>query len=244
MSRRLLTITILAVCLAGCSNDTNRRSVAVNSDIPTVFGSGGEYGKANGFPTHWWDKITTNDKADWEIAPDEAKPGELILSKRTELGIFSNFAATPFVLDGRGYASIEGFWQAVKFPDPELPDDPRFQLSGWPMKRDQVEKLSGSNAKKAGSAASQILESAGIDWVSYRGLTMIYREPGNSTFYQLIVRAMIAKLQQNPKVRELLLSTKELRLLPDHKPGEKDQKAWKYHLIWEDLRKLAAAKKI
>src|SRR5262245_50945624 len=33
------------------------------------------------------------------------------------LKLASNFAHTPFVLDGLDYASIEGFWQGLKFPD-------------------------------------------------------------------------------------------------------------------------------
>ena len=30
--------------------------------------------------------------------------------------LISNFAPTPFELDGRVYASVEGFWQGLKFP--------------------------------------------------------------------------------------------------------------------------------
>jgi hypothetical protein len=35
---------------------------------------------------------------DREILPQAAKPGEVVLSKRNELGILSNFAAAPFWL--------------------------------------------------------------------------------------------------------------------------------------------------
>jgi hypothetical protein len=31
--------------------------------------------------------------------------------------MLSNLAPTPFVLDGREYASVEGFWQGLKFED-------------------------------------------------------------------------------------------------------------------------------
>jgi predicted NAD-dependent protein-ADP-ribosyltransferase YbiA (DUF1768 family) len=238
------TILLLAAGLFGfsfvsCAQQKDKSTINVQPEGLIVFKTGEEYGKANGFPQEWWGKITTNDKASWEIAPDEAQPKTVILSKRTELGILSNFAATPFVIDGKGYASIEGFWQATKYPDLELPDDPRFQLTNWPMKREQVEKLSGFEAKDAGTFASKILKEAGIDWVSYKGLKMIYREPGESTFYQLVRRAMIEKLRQNQKVREVLLRTKDLRLLPDHTQEKDAPKAWGYHLIWEDLRELA-----
>ena len=41
----------------------------------------------------------------------------MILSKRNELGILSNFAATPFTLYGKRYASVEGFWQMMLYPE-------------------------------------------------------------------------------------------------------------------------------
>ena len=53
------------------------------------------------YPDIWFAAINDPNKPDWEIFPQEAKPGEVILSKRNELGILSNFAATPFVLDGK-----------------------------------------------------------------------------------------------------------------------------------------------
>ena len=65
---------------------------------------------------------------EWEILPQEAKPGEVILSKRNELGLLSNFAATPFEFRGKRYASLEGFWQMMKYP--EGPDDPRAKFPG------------------------------------------------------------------------------------------------------------------
>src|SRR5690348_5370648 len=75
------------------------------------------------YPTHWFAPVDTNGAPAWEIFPQDAKPGEVILSKRNELGLLSNFAATPFSYRGKRYASIEGFWQMMKYP--EGPDDPR-----------------------------------------------------------------------------------------------------------------------
>ena len=40
--------------------------------------------------------------------PQAAGPGEVILSKRNDLGILSNFAPTPFVYHGIRYASWKG----------------------------------------------------------------------------------------------------------------------------------------
>ncbi len=62
------------------------------------------------YPTHWWTPVPEAGKPDWEILPQEAGPGEVILSKRNELGLLSNFAATPFNFRGKRYASLEGFW--------------------------------------------------------------------------------------------------------------------------------------
>ncbi|MCL6560821.1 MAG: hypothetical protein K6U74_18905 [Firmicutes bacterium] len=31
--------------------------------------------------------------------------------------LLSNFAATPFALFGKRFASVEGFWQGLKFPE-------------------------------------------------------------------------------------------------------------------------------
>jgi hypothetical protein len=51
------------------------------------------------YPAHWWTPINDPKKPDWEIMPQEAGPGEVILSKRHELGLLSNFAPTPFVFN-------------------------------------------------------------------------------------------------------------------------------------------------
>ena len=61
------------------------------------------------YPAHWWTPIIDPNKPDWEIMPQEAGPGEVILSKRHELGLLSNFAPTPFAFHGKLYASLEGF---------------------------------------------------------------------------------------------------------------------------------------
>jgi hypothetical protein len=49
---------------------------------------------------------------------DEACRKPINISSRSPmpLKLASNFAHTPFVLDDREYASVEGFWQGLKFP--------------------------------------------------------------------------------------------------------------------------------
>ena len=104
------------------------------------------------YPKRWWKKIPESQRKSWEKLPQDAKPGQVILSKRTELGIFSNLSLAPFRLDGESYSSVEALWQMMKYPDPQLADDPRFQIDGWPYKRYQLKYLHGFKAKKAGDA--------------------------------------------------------------------------------------------
>jgi len=76
----------------------------------------------------------------------------------------------------------------------------------------------------------------GIDWVTFEGRHIPYRSPEKGEHYRLIVEAMRAKLDQNPKVREILLATGNLVLLPDHiqEPGAPPE--WQYFKIWMDIR--------
>src|SRR4249919_3223754 len=69
----------------------------------------------SGYPAHWWTPVPKEGAPAWEVLPQEAGPGEVILSKRNELGLLSNFSATPFMLDGKTYGSMEGFWQMMKY---------------------------------------------------------------------------------------------------------------------------------
>ena len=189
------------------------------------------------YPERWWDPVPRAGAPSWEILPQEAKYGEVILSKRNELGLLSNFAATSFVYKGRTIASDEGFWQATKYPEND--NDPRAHISGvvWPHTRAEVENMVAFEAKNAGNEASDILKKAGIDWVSFQGKRMTYREPGESEFFKLIVEVMEAKLDQNDNVRTVLHRTGNLILRPDHHDADADTlKAWQYYNIWMDLR--------
>jgi len=63
--------------------------------------------------------------------------GRSDLSKRNELGLLSNFAATPFTFRANATRSLEGFWQMMKYP--EGADDPRatFPDLQWDYTREQ-----------------------------------------------------------------------------------------------------------
>jgi predicted NAD-dependent protein-ADP-ribosyltransferase YbiA (DUF1768 family) len=191
---------------------------------------------AQTYPAHWWTPIPDSQKASWEILPQAAGPGEVILSKRNELGILSNFAATPFTFRGRRYASMEGFWQMMLYP--EGPDDPRAQAPGimWPHTREEVAQMTAFAAKDAGTAAEANMRKMGIDWVTFEGRQMPYRSKEKGEHYRLIVGAMRAKLEQNARVREILLETGHLVLRPDHIEESDPPPEWLYFRIWMEIR--------
>ena len=189
-----------------------------------------------GYPVHWWAAVPESQRASWEILPQAAKPGEVILSKRNELGILSNFSATPFTFHGRTYASVEGFWQMMLYP--EGPRDPRAMARGlvWPHSRDEVAAMTAFDAKAAGDAAEANMRKMGIDWVTFEGHRMPYRSRQPGEHYRLITAAMRAKLEQNPKVREVLLATGDLVLRPDHFEEPDSPPEWLYFRLWMEIR--------
>jgi predicted NAD-dependent protein-ADP-ribosyltransferase YbiA (DUF1768 family) len=98
----------------------------------------------------------------------------------------SNLAHTPFELHGRAYASVEAFWQGLKFPD----EDRRFQIAA----------LHGVEAKQAGRDAPD-------------GETLIYGDKtipvGRPGHWALMKQACRAKFTQNAEARAALLATGE-----------------------------------
>jgi predicted NAD-dependent protein-ADP-ribosyltransferase YbiA (DUF1768 family) len=188
------------------------------------------------YPAIWFAPINDPNKPDWEILPQEAKPGEVVLSKRNELGILSNFAATPFELDGKRYASVEGFWQMMLYPENRYDERSTAERVGWYRTRDQVAQLTGFEAKAAGTLAEENMKKLGIDWVTYNGKRFPYRSAKPGEHYKFIVAAMRAKLEQNPEVKRVLLATGDLILRPDHHGEENPPPEWKYYEIWMQLR--------
>jgi predicted NAD-dependent protein-ADP-ribosyltransferase YbiA (DUF1768 family) len=196
----------------------------------------GQESTAGRYPARWWAPVPESQKAVWEILPQAAKPGEVILSKRNELGILSNFAATPFTFRGKRYASVEGFWQMMLYP--EGPDDPRARAPEitWPHSRDEVARMTAFEAKAAGDAAEQNMQKLGIDWVTFEGKRVLYRSRQKAEHHAIIVAAMRAKMEQNPEVRRVLLATGNLRLLPDHIQEADSPPEWRYFEIWMEFR--------
>lgn len=191
---------------------------------------------ASRYPPHWWTPIPREGAPDWEILPQEAKPGEVILSKRHELGLLSNFAATPFTFRGQRYASLEGFWQMMLYP--ESKDDPRAKFPGleWKYTREQVAQMTAFEAKNAGTLAEENMKKMGITWVSFEGKQIAYRPAAPGEHYQLIVAATWEKVKQNPEVKKVLLATGDLILKPDHHQEPNAPAAWRYYEIYTQIR--------
>jgi hypothetical protein len=188
------------------------------------------------YPTHWWTPVSKDGAPSWEILPQEAGPGEVILSKRHELGLLSNFAPTPFTFRGQRYASLEGFWQMMMYP--ESPDDERAKFPGlkWDHTREQVAQMTAFEAKKAGTLAEQNMKTMNIDWVSFESRRMTYRPAEPGEHHRLIVAATWEKVRQNPEAKRVLLATGDLKLKPDHHQESNPPAAWRYYDILTDIR--------
>jgi len=190
---------------------------------------------APSYPAHWWTPAPKEGAPAWEILPQEAGPGQVILSKRNELGLLSNFAPTPFTFRGPRYASLEGFWQMMLYP--EGPDDPRAKAGlEWKHTRDQVAQMVAFEAKSAGTLAEENMRSMGITWVSFEGRRFEYRSATPGEHYRLIEAAMREKVRQNPEVKRVLLATGDLVLLPDHHQEPNAPPEWRYFEILTRIR--------
>lgn len=119
-----------------------------------------------------------------------------ITSRSTDEGhrLISNLAHTPFNLDGRDFASIEGFWQGLKFPDEAVR---RFTAG-----------LHGHEARLAGASAEE-------------HHSFVYQSQhvrvGTWDHWKLMERACEAKFQQHAEAQAALLATGNRPLT--HKTG-------------------------
>lgn len=111
--------------------------------------------------------------------------------------LLSNLAPAPFTLDGRRYASVEGFWQGLKFPDQ--------------TRRDEIARLDGLPSKKIGDEAPK------SETFAYEGATV---RVGSPEHHGLMYCAIRAKLEQNPEILKLLVETGTRPIV--HRPMKKD----------------------
>jgi len=193
----------------------------------------------DGFPDSWWIEIPLDQVKDWEIPPQAARRdlGEVILSKRTELGIFSNLSEAHFVLDGQKYSSIEGLWQGMKYPENNQDERLKDPNIIWPYTREQVYKMSGFEAKKAGDLANENMKKLGIKWITYQGEKIEYNsDSGQIKHYNIIYKASLEKVKQNENIKNLLLQTKSLKFKPDHTQQPNPKPAYLYFDIYMRIR--------
>lgn len=106
------------------------------------------------------------------------------------LRLISNLAHTPFELDGNAYASVEAFWQGLKFPDAE--------------RRRQISRLHGLEARSAG------FDAEASDTLIYSGRTI---RVGTSDHWHLMYLACRAKFSQHEQARAALGGTGDRPLL-------------------------------
>jgi len=100
------------------------------------------------------------------------------------LDLISNFAHTPFVLNGRRYSSVESFWQGLKYPDEK--------------RRKEIAPLYGKEAMHAGADALD------TDTFEYGGQNV---RVGTYDHWRLMSMACRAKFSQHEEARSALLGT-------------------------------------
>lgn len=110
--------------------------------------------------------------------------------------VLSNFAATPFVIDGVSCASAEGFIQALKFPNPEM--------------QRHICSLVGRAAKFAGKKAAKRIQRRQKVW--WQGQEFEFR---SQEHFALIERGLRAKFMQSERAKRALIATRDAILTHD-----------------------------
>ena len=136
------------------------------------------------------------------------------LSTDPQITLISNFAATPFELDGRPYASVESFWQGLRFSEPERP---------------RIAALVGAEAKKAGR------EQPYQDTLIYNKRTI---RVGTCEHWRLMEAACRAKFSQHAEARAALLATGDRPLTHKVRPDSRTIPGVVMADIWMRIRRL------
>ena len=119
------------------------------------------------------------------LIPLEERPLNVASGAGEPIGkLLSNFAERSFVMDGKPYASVEAFYQGLKWPDD--------------AKREEAAKLSSKTAKYAARGAPR------SERFEYQTRTYCF---GSQEHHQLIKRAIRASLEQNPVILQQFIAT-------------------------------------
>jgi predicted NAD-dependent protein-ADP-ribosyltransferase YbiA (DUF1768 family) len=139
-----------------------------------------------------------------------------VTSRSTDSAVqlISNFARTPFVLDGHEYASVEAFWQGLKFPDE--------------ARRREIAPLQGQEARRAGFGAPE------APAIEYRGKTV---QVGGSEHWRLMAFACWAKFNQHESAKQALLGTGERPLVHKTRRDSKNIPGVVMSDIWMKVRR-------
>lgn len=120
-----------------------------------------------------------------------AEPLNVYSRSQEQIGrLLSNFAHTPFELDGIRYGSVEAFYQSLKLPEAQ---------------RASVRDLWGYKAKEVGRGLHPT-------HTTYNGTEI---ELGSKAHHDLVKRAITAKIEQTPNLKEGLLATGERPIVHD-----------------------------
>lgn len=232
----LLNSLVLGAFFTACSNSSNK-TTQTPQNTPKIEAESSTPDWQKDYPAIWWQEVPRDQAKSWEILPQDAGFKEVILSKRNDLGLISNFAETSFVYHGVCYPTIEAFWQMMKYPETE--NDPRWSWAkNWKYTRAQVTQLNGYAAKSAGNYANFLMDKNDANWVTFEGKVLTFATKEPQEHYRLIWEASIEKLRQNPEVLKILLSTKDLKLRPDHQVSDEAPQEWHYYQLWTKLREL------
>lgn len=112
----------------------------------------------------------------------------------------SNFAKTPFTLDGKKYESMEGFYVSLLFKDP--------------ARRAEISQLSGLPARLAG-------KSSNLKVTPYMGEQVVL---GSEKHHAILKRALEAKFEQNPGLAREFVATRPRPVI--HDTGHADPKSF------------------
>lgn len=159
-----------------------------------------------------------------ELGPeDDACRAPLNITQSVEARFqpVSNLAHTPFDLDGARYASIEGFWQGLKFDDPK--------------QRARIARLWGAEAREAGKPAGQ------PPAFPYGGEGVAAGSPEHRN---LMRRACAAKFDQHDGARAALLATGRRWLTHRTRRDSRTIPGAIMAQIWMDLRTALQGKDI
>jgi ribA/ribD-fused uncharacterized protein len=118
--------------------------------------------------------------------PSKAVPVVYFYSDSAEFTELCNFAPSPFQVDGKEFATVEHFFQSVKFSDDPLYME-KIRTAETPLE-----------AKRLGRSRDHPMRK---DWDTYR--------------IDAMYAALSAKFAQNPALRDMLISTGDRFLAHD-----------------------------